>query len=118
MRESAEQMPHLTQTVMTVSLSFTRYKNDGGQNHTCKRREEDGDQAEEDIRRAHLSFAFEVRVVFRSRNGGAIESKVSQFVFERKVAGVKGLVNGFCLTMERLDRRHLVEWLSKSLLPK
>jgi hypothetical protein len=42
-----------------------------------------------------------------------MESEVSQFVFKRMVAGVKGLVNVFCLTLERLDRRHLVEWLSK-----
>jgi len=43
-----------------------------------------------------------------------MESEVSQFVSEKKVAGLKGLVNVFCLTMERLDRRHLVEWLSKA----
>jgi hypothetical protein len=79
MRESAEQMPHLTQTVVSVSLPFARHKDDGGEgeSHTCERREEDGEQAEEDIRRAHLSFAFEVRVVFRSRNRRAMESKVS-----------------------------------------
>ena len=43
MRESAEQMPLLTQTVVSVSLPFARHKDDGGQSHTCKRREEDGD---------------------------------------------------------------------------
>lgn len=56
MRESAEQMPHLTQTVLSVSLPFARHKNDRRQSHTCERREEDSDQAEEDIRRAHLGF--------------------------------------------------------------
>jgi hypothetical protein len=61
MRESAEQMPHLTQTVVSVSLPFARHKDDGGEgeSHTCERREEDGEQAEEDIRRAHLGFKFE-----------------------------------------------------------
>lgn len=44
-----------------------------------------------------------------------MKSKVSQFVFKRMVAGVKGLVNVFCLTQGRLDRRHLVEWLSKAI---
>ena len=34
---------------------------------------------------------------FGFENRRAMESKVSQFVFERKVAGVKGLVNVFCL---------------------
>jgi hypothetical protein len=69
MRESAEQMPHLTQTVMSVSLSFTRHKNDGGQSYTCERREEDGDQAEKDIRRAHLGF-----VVLDSSGSSRLES--------------------------------------------
>ena len=43
-----------------------------------------------------------------------MESEVSQFVSEKKVAGLKGLVNVFCLTMERLDRRHLVEVAEQS----
>jgi hypothetical protein len=71
MRESAEQMPHLTQTVLSVSLPFARHKNDRRQSHTCERREEDGEQAEEDIRRAHLGFKFEVRFVVRSRKSSS-----------------------------------------------
>lgn len=63
MRESAEQIPHLTQTVVVVSTYFAGRKKDLGQSLTSEGREEDRDQAQEDIRRAHLGFLFEVRIV-------------------------------------------------------
>jgi len=50
MRESAEQIPHLTHTVMFVSSARQRWR----QILTCQWGKEDGDQAQKDIGRAHL----------------------------------------------------------------
>lgn len=66
MSESAEQMPHLTQTVTGVSMSLVYEVRQGAKGRTCERREEDGDQAQEDIRRAHLGFWFDLRLVEES----------------------------------------------------
>lgn len=56
-RESAEQIPHLTQTVETsVSRHLTERVREAGSRVTWQGREEDGEDAEEDVRGAHRGY--------------------------------------------------------------